>query len=413
MPELDIRGVLAASAEARPVLLEGRWLGRTEPTALAAVHPVSVLEGSAETFAEFRPWLVRHAAQCPSGGAIGYLAYELGRAFERVALAPAPGLPEFSFAYYDRIEQLPPAEWALPGGATSAPVELLHDFDRGRFMADVEHIRRYIAAGDIYQANLTQRFAARLEGLTANEIYARLAPGRAPMRALLKTPHASIVSDSPERFFCVRHGRILASPIKGTVARRGDPIEDEARRRQLLASAKDRAENVMIVDLLRNDLGRVCRYDTIGAHLWETDALPHLYHLVSHVEGELKPGIRPDDVLRALFPCGSITGAPKIRAMEILHEIEGAPRGVSMGAIGILRGAPASASFEMDFSVAIRTITLRHGVAAFNVGCGIVYDSRPQAEYEEMLLKAQPLLEALGIGTSVAAMSSSPRARAQ
>jgi para-aminobenzoate synthetase component 1 len=109
----------------------------------------------------------------------------------------------------------------------------------------------------------------------------------------------------------------------------------------------------------------------------------------------------PDEIIRALFPCGSITGAPKIRAMEILHEIERAARGVSMAAIGILRGEPGSPEFEMDFSVAIRTITLREGVAEFNVGCGIVYDSKPQAEYEEMLLKAQPLLEALGVGAVV------------
>ena len=153
----------------------------------------------------------------------------------------------------------------------------------------------------------------------------------------------------------------------------------------------------MIVDLLRNDLGRICDYESIHARLWEIETLPHLFHLVSHVEGELRPGVGLIEILRALFPCGSITGAPKIRAMEILAELETAPRGVSMGAIGILRGAAGTANFEMDFNVAIRTLTFLGDVASFNAGSGIVYDSGAQAEYQEMLLKAQPLLAALDV----------------
>jgi para-aminobenzoate synthetase component 1 len=271
-------------------------------------------------------------------------------------------------------------------------------FNEQSFTQGVRKIREYIAAGDIYQANLTQRVTVRLEGRRPETIYQRLRGGRAPFRAFLKSPRETIISDSPERFFRVSCGRILTSPIKGTIARSRDPTEDRRRMAQLLASSKDRAENVMIVDLLRNDLGRICRYESIQARLWEVEPLPHLFHLVSHVQGTLRPEVGLVEILRALFPCGSITGAPKIRAMEILAEIEEQPRGISMGAIGIIRGAPGTDRFEMDFNVAIRTMTVHDAIAVFNVGGGIVYDSEPRAEFEEMRLKAQPLLEALGSG---------------
>jgi para-aminobenzoate synthetase component 1 len=152
----------------------------------------------------------------------------------------------------------------------------------------------------------------------------------------------------------------------------------------------------MIVDLLRNDLGRVCHYHTIEARLFEVLPLPQLFHLVSPVRGTLLPQVGLVELLRALFPCGSVTGAPKIRAMEVLAEIEKVPRGISMGSIGIVLGDPRSERCQMDFSVAIRTILVQDEVATFNVGGGIVYDSNPQSEYQEMMLKAQPLLEAVG-----------------
>ncbi|MBI4165041.1 MAG: anthranilate synthase component I family protein [Acidobacteria bacterium] len=388
---------LSASPEARPALLEGHWLDFDERHAISAINPASVIEGDGRVLREFPDWLARHAALCPGGAAIGYMSYELAGEFEEVPIHAGGNIPILSFAYYPRIERLPMLDTSLPCPDRWAPSRITQDFDREHFVADVGRIRHYIAAGDIYQANLTQRFAAQLDGLAPEDVYARLASARAPMRAFLRSPHAAIVSNSPERFFRVRGNRILASPIKGTLARSSDAAEDRRRRRRLLASAKDRAENVMIVDLLRNDLGRICRYDSIDARLWQLDQLPHLFHLVSHVEGELKPQAGASEIIRALFPCGSITGAPKIRAMEILAEIERAPRGVSMGAIGIILGAPGSPEFEMDFSVAIRTMTIREGIAEFNVGCGIVYDSEPEAEYDEMLLKARPLVEALGL----------------
>jgi para-aminobenzoate synthetase component 1 len=224
-----------------------------------------------------------------------------------------------------------------------------------------------------------------------------LRSSRAPFRAILKTPERTILSNSPERFFRVAGNRILASPIKGTIARNRQNQQRSVD--ALLASEKDRAENLMIVDLLRNDLGRICHYSSIQARLWEKEVLPQLIHLVSHVEGTLLPGAGIGEIVRALFPCGSITGAPKIRAMEILSEIERAPRGISMGAIGIIRSPAEPGGVRMDFNVAIRTMTLENGKATFNVGGGIVYDSDPAAEYAEVLLKAQPLFAALAPAT--------------
>jgi anthranilate/para-aminobenzoate synthase component I len=397
MPISHAGRVLSAPAEARPALLEGRWLRDEGGQAIAASGPVSTLEGEAAALAELPAWLAWHAVHYPEGGAIGYLTYELARVFERVPLSPDVQLPELSFSYYPRIERVATGELPAATSLSSAVTEILRGFDKLQFVADVERIRQLIAAGDIYQANLTQQFVARLNGLAPESLYARLSCGQAPMRAFLRTPRVTIVSDSPERFFHVRGNRILTSPIKGTVPRGGNQAQDEELRRMLLASKKDRAENVMIVDLLRNDLGRICHYETIHARLWEVETLPHLFHLVSHVEGELRPESGPLEIVRALFPCGSITGAPKIRAMEILAELEKSPRGISMGAIGIIRGAPGSPQLEMDFNVAIRTITVCDSIATFSVGCGIVYDSQPDAEYEEMLLKARPLLAALAL----------------
>jgi para-aminobenzoate synthetase component 1 len=398
MLPLDIHEVLSLPDEARPAVLEGRWLGSDGSQAIAAARPASVCEGTADSFNELPQWLAKHAEQFPPGAAIGYFAYELARAFERLPLQPELGLPDFSFAYYPEIHRVLNREGTLPRLDGSVHAEILADFEQARFVSDVQAIQEYIAAGDIYQANLTQQFRAKLGESFGESIYAKLAGGDAPMRAFLKSPKLTIVSDSPERFFHVSNGRILASPIKGTMARTGDASQDERLVAQLLSSRKDRAENVMIVDLLRSDLGRICRYETIQARLWEVETLPHLFHLVSHVEGTLRPESGLLEILRALFPCGSITGAPKIRAMEILSQIEPVPRGVSMGAIGIITGAPGSADVGMDFSVAIRTLIIRENIASLNVGCGIVYDSDPKAEYQEMLLKARPLLGALGIG---------------
>jgi para-aminobenzoate synthetase component 1 len=309
-----------------------------------------------------------------------------------VALPTHPFLPDVSFAFYPHLDriQIVPAHALVP----DPPMRVKSPVDFRAYQSAAEKIRSYIAAGDIYQANLTIPFYADLKGQSPESIYSRMRCSGAPFRAFLKTPERAILSNSPERFFRVAGHQILTSPIKGTVAR--DRQNQQGSVAALLASEKDRAENLMIVDLLRNDLGRVCHYSSIRARLWEKEVLPHLIHLVSHVEGTLLSGVGIREIIHALFPCGSITGAPKIRAMEILAEIEQVPRGISMGAIGIIRSHSEPGRVRMDFNVAIRTMVIENGRAAFNVGGGIVYDSNPEAEYAEVMLKAQPLFEALG-----------------
>jgi para-aminobenzoate synthetase component 1 len=399
---------LSRPAEARPVVLEGRWLDESADGCWVASEPASVLEGPGEALGELPKWLDRHFHQYPEGSAIGMLAYELARHFEALPLALCAHLPDISFAYYPRLERLrlsdAPAQLSETNPHTTRferpavgrccvpPSEPQVDFQA--YSLAVERIRSLIGAGDIYQANLTIPFCVELGDETPDVIYRRMRANGAPFRAFLKTPERTILSNSPERFFRVSGKQILTSPIKGTIVR--DPADAGRSIASLLASEKDRAENLMIVDLLRNDLGRICDYGSIRARLWDTEILPHLIHLVSHVEGTLRPEVGFVDILRALFPCGSITGAPKIRAMEILAATEQAPRGISMGAIGIIRSATEPDRCRMDFNVAIRTMILEEGKALFHVGGGIVYDSDPVSEYSEVMLKARPLFEALG-----------------
>ncbi len=273
------------------------------------------------------------------------------------------------------------------------------NFTRDEYIRAVERTKEHIAAGDIYQANLTQQIAVALDrDSTPESIFLRLRRDHpASFAAFIRRREDVVVSASPERFLRVEleaggERRVEAWPIKGTRARGVSVAEDERLRRELHESEKDRAENVMIVDLLRNDLGRVCRYGSIEVReLFTVQEHPTLFHLVSKVRGVLREDVGAGDLLRAAFPCGSITGAPKLRAMEIIDELESVPRGLSMGAIGYF-----SFDGRMDLSVAIRTMVVRKGLARFNVGGGIVADSDPVLEYEESLTKARALLRALG-----------------
>ena len=327
MPSDRLDDLLSLPAEARPVVLEGRWLDEAPDECWVAAEPASVLEGSGEALGELPEWLDHQTRKYPDGAAIGFLAYELARHIEPLPLATHRSLPDVSFAYYPRVERFHVGTTCAPSPQDAVRVHTAVDFQMYR--RAVERIRSYIAAGDIYQANLTIPFCAELGDEPPEAIYRRMRCSGAPFRAFLKTPDRTILSNSPERFFRVAGNQILTSPIKGTIAR--DRLDPERSLATLLASEKDRAENLMIVDLLRNDLGRICDYASIRARLWETEILPQLIHLVSHVEGTLRPGAGILEILRALFPCGSITGAPKIRAMEILSEIEQTPRGVSHG----------------------------------------------------------------------------------
>jgi aminodeoxychorismate synthase component I len=275
------------------------------------------------------------------------------------------------------------------------------DVTKDEYLKSVEVIKERIRQGDTYQTNLTQQLTAEFaDGLTAPDIFKRLRSAHpAPFSAFIHRKDSTVISVSPERFFMIDQGtrRISTSPIKGTRTRGKSKAEDDALRRQLLTSTKDRAENTMIVDLLRNDLGRVCEYGSVKVEkICDLEEHPSLFHLVSTVSGDLKADAPPSEVLKALFPCGSITGAPKISTMRIIDEVERSPRGLSMGAIGyyvppISFGIPA----RLDTSVAIRTMVVRGRTAVFNVGGGIVIDSDPLGEYEESLTKATALLDAI------------------
>ena len=289
--------------------------------------------------------------------------------------------------------------------------KITSNFTREQYISAVKQIQEFIRRGDTYQTNLTQQIRAKLpENLTAQKIFWSLRKSHpAPFAAFVKRADDFVVSISPERFLKVQNlkskirGRIVStSPIKGTRPRGKTEAEDLSLRNELLNSEKDRAENVMIVDLLRNDIGRVCKFGSVKVEkLCDLETHPTLFHLVSTVSGELCENADFADIIKAVFPCGSITGAPKIRTMRIIDEIETAGRGLSMGAIGFsiqdskfkIQNSKSLVSF--DSSVAIRTMVIRGDEAIFNVGGGIVIDSNPENEYSESLLKAQALLNAI------------------
>ncbi len=280
-------------------------------------------------------------------------------------------------------------------------IEVTSNFSRRSYIAAIEEIHEHIRCGDTYQTNLTQQLTAHLpDGLSAQQIFWRLRRDHpAPFAAFLKRKHSTVISASPERFFKVdEKGSISTSPIKGTRPRGSTGDEDNALQTELLTSKKDLAENTMIVDLLRNDIGRVCEYGSVEVEkLCELEEHPTFFHLVSTVNGKLRRDVKLSDVLSAVFPCGSITGAPKISTMRIIDEVETVPRGLSMGAVGY---AIQNSKFEIpnciDMSVAIRTAVIRDQTVTFNVGGGIVIDSDPESEYDETLTKAKALLNAFG-----------------
>ena len=287
-----------------------------------------------------------------------------------------------------------------PAGRATATAT--SSFNKASYIAAVNTIKDRIRAGDTYQTNLTQKIRCELPaGQTAQKIFENLRRDHpAPFGAFIRRTNSTVVSASPERFFRITpDGFIEASPIKGT-RRRGTSRDEDARlRAELLSSEKDRAENTMIVDLVRNDLGRVCEYGSVEVEkLCDLEEHPTLFHLVSTVRGKLCEDWSPSQILRATFPCGSITGAPKLRTMEIIDEIEPVPRGLSMGAIGFYASDELStiAKSTLDLSVAIRTMVVRDRSVELNVGGGIVIDSDPESEYAESLLKASALLTAIG-----------------
>ena len=268
---------------------------------------------------------------------------------------------------------------------------LTSNFDRPAYLTAVRRAIEYIHAGDCFQVNLAQRLMVPAE-MPPLDLYARLRERNpATFAAYFDLGDFVIASASPERFVKVLEGEVETRPIKGTAPRAGSPEQDKLLVKNLLASAKDRAENIMIVDLLRNDLGRVCRYGSVHVPaLCRLESYAYVHHLVSEVRGRLREDLGPVDLISAAFPGGSVTGAPKIRAMEIIAELEPTARGPYCGSLGYI-GFDGS----MDTNILIRTFTLGRGWAQFPVGGGIVADSDPEREYEETWHKAEGLLRAL------------------
>lgn len=280
---------------------------------------------------------------------------------------------------------MPPLDWQ----ASDSEIE---------YKAKVQKVIDYIYAGDIFQANLSQRFSADLpEGFSPLAFYRHLRQmNAATFCGYFDSGDGVIASSSPERFLKVESGRVETRPIKGTRPRDADLEADRALAAELLASEKDRAENVMIVDLLRNDLSKVCAPHTVVVpELCALESYASVHHLVSAVTGALKPDQTAVDLLAASFPGGSITGAPKVRAMEIIAELEPQRRGPYCGSLGFI-----SFAGDMDTSILIRTLVIREGQVVFQAGGGIVADSDPAAEYEETLVKARRLFEAFDAMTS-------------
>jgi len=349
-------------------------------------------------------------------GAVGYLAYEAGHLVEsfRRTVVDDLGLPECVFAFYDEVlaydrssekwfhssraerDHLPSraaGEAARPEPCEVKLDELRSDFSEEGYRKAVARCIEYIYAGDIYQANLSQRFEVPCSG-DAFDLYSRLRRrNAAPYCAYLRYPGFDVLSSSPERFLRVEGRRVETRPIKGTRPRGTDPPSDRRLRAELESSEKDHAELAMIVDLERNDLGRVCEPGTVKVlrHA-EIEEYARVFHLVSTVTGVLceEAAGGASALLRATFPGGSITGAPKIRAMEIIDELEPTERSVYTGALGYISDVGTA-----DLEIVIRTIIAARGRLYLQVGGGIVADSDPELERQETLHKAKALFEAL------------------
>jgi para-aminobenzoate synthetase component I len=320
----------------------------------------------------------------------GYFAYETGYLFEpRLAeIAPEPAGPWLCFGAFDAPRRF---DWdTVPAHAPR--LALVPGWSLQEYTARFERVIDYIRAGDIYQANLTFPLHGHVSG-DALSFYAGLRarqPGR--RGAFVALGEETLLSLSPELFFEIEGDRIRARPMKGTAPRGRDALEDAAHAAALAGSEKERAENLMIVDLLRNDLGRLAQIGSVEvSDLFTIEPYPTLFQMTSGIEAKLRPGLSLRDILAGLFPCGSVTGAPKIRAMQIIRELETTPRGAYCGAIGHI--APSHGEGwpgDMHFNVAIRTAILRQdGAFTLNVGSGVVFESQAEAEYAECLLKAQ------------------------
>ncbi|TKB48853.1 aminodeoxychorismate synthase component I [Ferrimonas sediminicola] len=351
------------------------------------------------------------------GGALGHFSYDLGRRFERLPRRAGDdiGLPEMAVGLYDwalildhdrdRVELVVVGDehawqarlqWLVEqrsqaGHRFSLTGAWQHDTSHGDYLEAFDRVQAYLRSGDCYQINLTQRFHAPYRGSEWQAYLTLRAHNLAPFSAFIRLPDAALLSLSPERFLLVEGDQVQTKPIKGTRPRSPDSRQDNQAALALAHSEKDRAENLMIVDLLRNDLGRVSAPGSVRVpSLFAIESFPAVHHLVSTVTSTLAPGVTPCDLLRGAFPGGSITGAPKIRAMEIIEELEPWRRSLYCGSIGYL-----SCHGRMDTSITIRSLVAKGDRIYCWAGGGIVADSHGEAEYQECFDKLARILPVL------------------
>ena len=439
------RGCVWLDSAAGPAHLAGWSILAAEPSAIltcessARQNPFQVLR---EALAAVRLDPDEGAARLPYGpGFYGYLAYDLAPHVESKAPLAARRdipLPDLWFGFYEAVLVLdharheaslvgqPGPAWAALEDALRAadspstdapqatagprPPGVACNFTRDGYLRAIDRVRQYIAAGDIYQVNLSRRFTVGLPPAAA---------GRPPIDLYLALRHANpapyaayldlgggqaVLSSSPELFLSLQAGRVVTRPIKGTrPLRPGDAAFNARQQADLVASEKDRAELVMIVDLERNDLGRVCSYGTVRVTEPRTlEAYAAVYHTTATVEGRLHEGHDLVDLLRATFPGGSITGAPKVRSMQIIAELEPTRRSVYTGAVGYLAPpTPADPAGRCVLDIAIRTLLVAGRSVHLQVGGGIVADSDPEAEFQETCDKARAMFQALGLASEL------------
>lgn len=378
-----------------------------DPLALLA-HTQQQLLGELELCATHLPFI---------GGALGLFGYDLGRRFERLPVQAAADIavPDMAVGIYDwaLLRNVATGDWQLvhwgdkaglanrlawleQQQAKPAPAFALQgtwqsNMSRAEYGEKFARIQEYLAAGDCYQINLTQRFSAPYQG-DEWQAYCLLATAnKAPFSAFIRLPESALLSLSPERFLLLDGRHIETKPIKGTRPRHPDPATDRQVARELAQADKDRSENLMIVDLLRNDIGRVSQPGSVSVpHLFAVESFPAVHHLVSTIHGELDARWQGVDLLRACFPGGSITGAPKIRAMEIIEELEPQRRNAYCGSIGYL-----SQHGRMDTSICIRTLIAEAGRLHCWAGGGIIADSDADSEYQETYDKVARILPPL------------------
>lgn len=350
-----------------------------------------------------------------TGGALGFFSYDLGRRVENISSKAVDdiNMPDMAVGIYhwayiaDHVEKKATLvgnlaeprvrlNWEEILGSVKNPPEDADDnsyraknriqsnMTKAQYIEKFNVIKNYIRSGDCYQVNLAQRFTSQVEG-DPWEGYKKLRKiNPSPFSAYINTPDCVVLSVSPERFLQVSNEIVETKPIKGTRPRSKDQNKDDQLKQELKVSTKDKAENVMIVDLLRNDLSKCCQINSVKAtKLFEIESFPTVHHLVSTIEGKLPKQISPVQLLRECFPGGSITGAPKIRAMEIIEELEPHRRGLYCGSIGYI-----SFNGRMDTNIAIRTLLQKDGRAYFYAGGGLVWDSKAEEEYLETFDKA-------------------------